>query len=60
MRRARRIIPAGEPTSHKKWTPPVALRHCHFSKVLAALGRYRETSPQMVVFGTLIRDALPT
>lgn len=30
-----------------------------FSDVLAALERYRETSPQMVVFGTLIRDALP-
>ena len=31
-----------------------------FSEVLAALDRYRETSPQMVVFGALIRDALPT
>jgi hypothetical protein len=30
-----------------------------FSEVMAALDRYRETSPQMVVFGTLIRDALP-
>jgi hypothetical protein len=30
-----------------------------FSEVIAALDRYRETSPQMVVFGTLIRDALP-
>jgi hypothetical protein len=30
-----------------------------FDDVLAALDRYRETSPQMVVFGTLIRDALP-
>jgi hypothetical protein len=27
--------------------------------VLAALERYRETSPQMVVFGALLRDALP-
>jgi hypothetical protein len=31
-----------------------------FSEVLAGLDRYRETSPQMVVFGTLIRNALPT
>ena len=30
-----------------------------FSEVLTALDRYRETSPQMVVFGALIRDALP-
>ena len=30
-----------------------------FSEVLAALDRYRETSPQMVVLGALIRDALP-
>lgn len=29
------------------------------SEVMAALDRYRETSPQMVVFGTLIRNALP-
>ena len=27
--------------------------------VLAAVDRYRGTSPQMVVFGTLLRDALP-
>lgn len=28
--------------------------------VRAAIMRYRETSPQMVVFGTLIRDMIPT
>jgi hypothetical protein len=31
-----------------------------FNEVIAALDHYRETSPQMVVFGTLIRDSLPT
>jgi hypothetical protein len=31
-----------------------------FSEVLAALDRYRETSPQMVVFGALVRNSLPT
>lgn len=35
-------------------------RHCHVSEVLTALDRYRETSPQMVVLGTLLRNALPT
>lgn len=38
--------------------PPAPPREQH-GPVLAALERYRETSPQMVVFGTLIRDALP-
>jgi hypothetical protein len=38
--------------------PPAPPREQH-AAVLAALDRYRETSPQMVVFGTLIRDALP-
>ena len=38
--------------------PPAPPREQH-GAVLAALERYRETSPQMVVFGTLIRDALP-
>jgi len=26
---------------------------------VVALDRYRETNPQMMVFGTLIRDVLP-
>jgi hypothetical protein len=38
--------------------PPAPPREQH-AAVLAALDRYRETSPQMVVFGTLIRDGLP-
>jgi hypothetical protein len=29
------------------------------NEILAGLERYRQTSPQMVVFGTLIRNALP-
>jgi hypothetical protein len=33
--------------------PPAA----EFPAVLAAIDRYRETSPQMVVFSTLLRDA---
>jgi hypothetical protein len=37
--------------------PPAPPRE-QYAAVLAALDRYRETSPQMVVFGTLIRDAL--
>ena len=40
-------------------TPPAPPRAEH-AAVLAALMRYRETSPQMVVFGRLLRDALPT
>jgi hypothetical protein len=39
-------------------TPPAPPREQH-GAVLAALERYRETSPQMVVFGALLRDALP-
>jgi hypothetical protein len=39
---------------------PQRYRHGHFNEVLAGLDRYRDTRPQMVVFGTLIRDALPT
>jgi hypothetical protein len=38
--------------------PPAPSRE-QYASVLAALERYRETSPQMVVFGTLIRNALP-
>ncbi len=37
---------------------PPAPSHDEFSAVLEALNRYRKTSPEMVVFGTLIRDAL--
>jgi len=37
-------------------TPPAS----EFDDVRAALDRYRVTSPEMVVFGKLIRDALPT
>jgi hypothetical protein len=39
-------------------SPPAPPREQH-GAVLAALERYRETSPQMVVFGALLRDALP-
>ena len=39
--------------------PPAPPRREHGS-VLAALDRYRETSPQMIVFGSLLRDALPS
>jgi hypothetical protein len=39
-------------------TPPAPPRE-QYGAVLAALARYRETSPQMVVFGALVRDALP-
>lgn len=39
-------------------TPPAPPTSEHGS-VLAALERYRETSPQMIVFGSLLRDALP-
>jgi hypothetical protein len=35
---------------------PSAAEH---AAVLAAVERYRRTSPEMVVFGTLLRDALP-
>jgi len=36
--------------------PPAA----EFAEVLAALDTYRKTSPEMVVFGRMIGDALPT
>lgn len=39
---------------------PPAPPESEFADILAALERYRETSPEMIVFGTLIRDALPT
>jgi hypothetical protein len=39
--------------------PPAPSTTEHGS-VLAALDRYRETSPQMIVFGSLLRDALPS
>jgi len=38
--------------------PPVP-PSAEFDYVLAATDRYRETSPEMIVFGTLIRNALP-
>jgi hypothetical protein len=38
--------------------PPAPPRD-QYPAVLAALERYRETSPQMLVFGTLVLDALP-
>jgi hypothetical protein len=40
-------------------TPPMPPR-TEFPAVLAALDAYRKTSPEMVVFGRLIRDALPS
>jgi hypothetical protein len=39
---------------------PAAPPTSEHGSVLAALERYRETSPQMIVFGSLLRDALPT
>jgi hypothetical protein len=39
--------------------PPMPPSH-QFAEVLDALERYRQTSPEMIVFGALIRDALPT
>jgi hypothetical protein len=39
-------------------TPPMP-PPAQCADVLAALERYRQTSPQMVVFGTLLRHALP-
>lgn len=38
--------------------PPMPPREEH-ADVLAALDRYRGTSPQMIVLGALVRDALP-
>ena len=38
---------------------PPAPPHEEHADVLAALDRYRGTSPQMIVLGALIRDALP-
>lgn len=40
-------------------TPPMPPAQ-EFAGVMAALDTYRRTSPEMVVFGTMIRDALPT
>ncbi len=40
-------------------TPPVPPRE-DFAGVLAALDTYRRTSPEMVVFGLMIRHALPS
>jgi hypothetical protein len=39
--------------------PPMPAR-TEFVAVLSALDAYRKTSPEMVVFSRLIRDALPT
>jgi len=39
-------------------TPPAPPPH-EYGAVLAALEAYRKTSPEMVVFSRLIRDALP-
>jgi hypothetical protein len=39
--------------------PPLPPR-TEFAGVLAALDAYRKTSPEMVVFSRMIRDALPT
>ena len=39
-------------------SPPMPPREEH-ADVLAALDRYRGTSPQMIVLGALLRDALP-
>jgi hypothetical protein len=45
-------LPAAPPS------PPMPPREEH-ADVLAALERYRGTSPQMIVLGALLRDALP-
>jgi hypothetical protein len=39
-------------------TPPMPPAH-EFPAVLAALDTYRKTSPEMVVFGRMIGEALP-
>ena len=39
-------------------TPPMPPAH-EFAEVLAALDTYRKTSPEMVVFGRMLGDALP-
>ena len=38
---------------------PVAPPAGEFTEVLAALDTYRKTSPEMVVFGRMLGDALP-
>ena len=40
-------------------TRPAMPAACEFAPVLAALDTYRKTSPEMVVFGRMLGDALP-
>ena len=47
---------AALPPRHRR-TP--ARRPAEFEDVLAALDTYRKTSPEMVVFGRMLGDALP-
>ena len=49
------VFAALPPLSEKPPAPP----QTEFAGVLAALDAYRKTSPEMVVFSRLIRDALP-
>jgi hypothetical protein len=49
------IFAALPPLAERPTVPPRA----EFAEVLAALDAYRKTSPEMVVFGLLIRNALP-
>ena len=50
------VFAALPPLSEKPPMPP----RTEFPGVLAALEAYRKTSPEMVVFSRMIRDALPT
>lgn len=49
-------IVAGLPPAPGGYTPPTAAQG---EAIVSAIRTYRVTSPEMVVFGTLLRDALP-
>jgi hypothetical protein len=51
-----RVLHALPPAADPPPRPPVD----EHAQVLEVMARYRETSPQMVLFGTLLRDALPS
>lgn len=50
------VLDALPPAPASPPRPPTSER----DQVLEVMTRYRETSPQMVLFGTLLRDALPS
>ena len=52
-------IPAVFATLPPPPTAPPRPPACEFADVLAALDTYRKTSPEMVVFGRMLGDALP-